>query len=48
MLSWFQGPSIGLVNQSVGELLRASAAKYPNRTAVTDNFTKKTLTYKEL
>ena len=48
MLSWMHGPSIGLVNQTVGEVLRTSAAKYPKNIAINSKMQNIAYTYEEL
>ena len=48
MLSWMQGPSIGLLGQTVGDMLRASTAKFPNNIAVNSRMQNTVYTYSEL
>ena len=42
------GPSIGLVGQTVGEMLRTTAAKYPNNIAINSKMQNIVYTYEEL
>jgi hypothetical protein len=48
MLSWVSGAGVGLFGETVGNALRATASKFPDRIAVNSFHQQQKLTYTEL